>query len=216
MAARVAVLASGSGSNLQALIDAERAGAAYEIVQVIANRADAFALERARRAGIEARLVDHRDYDDRRAFEREIETVLDGAGVDWLALAGFMRVLTANFVQARTDRILNIHPSLLPAFKGLHTHRRALEAGVRVSGCTVHVVRPALDDGPIVVQAAVPVAPADDEATLAARVLEREHAAYPLALDLMASGAAVVEGDRVRLQAAVTTLPEGFLWPLVG
>ncbi len=213
MAPRVAVLASGRGSNLQALIDAARGGAPFEIALVVTDRADAFALERAKQSDLPARLVDRRRFAERRALEREIERVLDDADIAWVALAGFMRVLTAAFIATRPDRIVNIHPSLLPAFRGLHTHRRALETGVRITGCTVHVVRPALDDGPIIAQAAVPVLADDDETTLAARVLEREHQIYPLALGLMTSGAGVVDGEQVRLVKPVAEPPQGFIWP---
>lgn len=213
MAAAVAVLVSGGGTNLQALLDAAAAGAAFEITHVVADRADAFALERARRAGVATTVVPHRDFTDRAAFDAAVGRVLADAGVAWVALAGFMRVLGPDLVERWRDRMLNIHPALLPAFRGLHTHRRALAAGVRVTGCTVHVVRPALDDGPIVVQAAVPVLDDDTEATLAARVLAQEHRAYPLALELLASGRAAVAGERVRLTAPAAEVPAGFLWP---
>lgn len=195
---RVAVLISGSGSNLQALIDASLGpGSAAEIVLVLSNRADAFGLVRAERAGIPTAVIDHRRHPERAAFEAEIMAALRAAQVEIVCLAGFMRILTAGFVEAWRDRMLNIHPSLLPAFRGLHTHARALAAGVRAHGCTVHLVRPELDDGPIVVQGVAPVLPGDDEAALAARVLELEHRCYPLALELLASGAVEVVGERV-------------------
>lgn len=213
MAAAVAVLVSGGGTNLQALLDAAAAGAAFEVTRVVADRPEAFALERARRAGVEATVVPYRDFADREAFEAALGEALAEAGVAWVALAGFMRVLGPDLVERWRNRMLNIHPSLLPAFRGLHVHRRVLAAGVRVTGCTVHVVRPALDDGPIVVQAAVPVCDGDTEATLATRVLEEEHRAYPLALDLLAGGRAVVAGERVRLTAPAAEVPAGFLWP---
>ncbi|MEK0082451.1 phosphoribosylglycinamide formyltransferase [Benzoatithermus flavus] len=199
---RVAVLISGSGSNLQALIDAgTRSDSAAEIVLVVSNRADAFGLVRAERAGIPAVVVDHRHHPDRAAFEAAIMAELHAAEVEIVCLAGFMRILTPGFVEAWRDRMLNIHPSLLPAFRGLHTHARALAAGVLVHGCTVHLVRPELDDGPILVQGIVPVLPEDDEARLAARVLELEHRCYPLALQLLASGAVRVAGERVEAAA---------------
>lgn len=213
MAARVAVLVSGGGTNLQALLDAAGAGAAFAVVKVIADRADAFALTRATAAGVPTAVVERARFADRGAFETALAGELTGADVQWVALAGFMRVLGAELVTAWRDRMLNIHPSLLPAFRGLHTHRRALAAGVRLSGCTVHIVRPALDDGPIVVQAAVPVLDEDTEATLAARVLVQEHRAYPLALDLLARGGAVVDGERVRLTGEAARVPAGLLWP---
>ncbi|MEO1089440.1 MAG: phosphoribosylglycinamide formyltransferase [Pseudomonadota bacterium] len=217
MATRVAVLASGSGSNLQALLDAASADAPFRIVRVVANRPDAFALERAAVAGVPARLIDHTEFAERETFEAAVTAQLADDGAEWICLAGFMRVLTASFVERWHDRMLNVHPSLLPAFKGLNTHRRVLAAGLRVTGCTVHVVRPALDDGPVVVQAAVPVLEHDDDASLAARVLAMEHRAYPLALRLVTSGAAVIEGDRVRLVRTpppdARNAPSGFLWP---
>jgi phosphoribosylglycinamide formyltransferase-1 len=161
-------------------------------------------------------VVAHRDFADRAGFERALADALAATGAEWVALAGFMRVLGAELVARWRGRMLNIHPSLLPAFRGLHTHRRVLAAGLRVTGCTVHVVTPELDDGPVVVQAAVPVLDGDTEETLAARVLEQEHAAYPLALELMASGRAVVDGARVRLTVPAAAVPAGLLWPRPG
>jgi len=198
---KVAVLVSGGGSNLQALLDA-CADPAFpaEIVLVLSNKAEAGGLDRARRAGVAAVTVSHRDFADRATFEAAMQEVLRAHGVEFICLAGFMRVLTAGFVEQWNGRMLNIHPSLLPAFKGLHTHAQALAAGVRFHGCTVHFVKPALDDGPIVVQASVPVLPDDDEDSLAARVLTAEHRIYPLALKLVASGDAVIDGNVVRLR----------------
>ncbi len=204
---RTAVLISGSGSNLQALIDACEAGrCAAEMALVVSNRADAFGLERARRHGIAAEVVDHRGFASREAFEAALDAVLRQAGIELVCLAGFMRVLTSGFVEAWRDRLLNIHPSLLPAFPGLDTHARALRAGSRVHGCTVHLVRPTLDDGPILVQGVVPVLADDAVASLAARVLEVEHRCYPLALDLVARGAVRIDGDRVTLPRDARTL----------
>jgi phosphoribosylglycinamide formyltransferase-1 len=202
---RVAVLISGGGSNLQALIDAASAADfPARIALVLSNSPGAYGLERAARAGIPARTVDHRAFaGDRAAFEAVLEAVLREAGVELVCLAGFMRVLTPPFVEAWRDRLLNVHPSLLPAFRGLHTHARALSAGVRIHGCTVHLVRPELDDGPIIVQGAAPVLPGDTESTLAARVLELEHRCYPLALRLLASGRMLVEGERVAMAGEV-------------
>jgi phosphoribosylglycinamide formyltransferase-1 len=213
MAAPVAVLVSGGGTNLQALLDAAAGEAHFVVCHVIADREEAFALERARRAGVPTTVVDRRAYGDRAGFERELARVLADSGAEWAALAGFMRVLGPELVERWRDRMLNIHPSLLPAFRGLHTHRRVLAAGLKITGCTVHVVRAELDDGPIVVQAAVPVRDGDDETTLGSRVLEQEHRAYPLALDLLTSGRAVVDGERVRLSAPAAAVPAGFLWP---
>jgi phosphoribosylglycinamide formyltransferase-1 len=201
----VAVLISGSGSNLQALID-QSAGSSYEIVHVISNVAGAYGLERAARAGIPTSVIDHRGFASRALFDGALDRALRETGAELVCLAGFMRILGPELVTAWSDRMLNIHPALLPSFKGLHTHERALDAGVRVHGCTVHVVRPALDDGPIVVQGVVPVLPGDDAERLAKRVIQVEHQAYPLALDLLASGQARVEGDRVQVEPGTRTL----------
>jgi phosphoribosylglycinamide formyltransferase-1 len=193
---RVAVLISGGGSNLQALIDAcaaERAAA--EIVLVISNRADAGGLARAANAGIDFSVIRHQDHAERALFDAEIDRTLRAAGVELVCLAGFMRLLTPGFVERWRDKILNIHPALLPAFPGLHVHEKVLASGCRFTGCTVHVVRPAVDAGPIVVQAAVPVAPDDTPESLAARVLAEEHRIYPLALRLFAEGRVRIVGE---------------------
>jgi phosphoribosylglycinamide formyltransferase-1 len=195
---RVAVLISGGGSNLQALIDAAaRPGYPARIVLVVSNRPNAYGLERARRAGIPALAIDHRAFGSREAFEAEVETALRAAGAELVCLAGFLRLLTRGFVEVWRDRMLNIHPSLLPAFRGLHTHARALAGGVRVHGCTVHLVRFELDEGPVLAQGVVPVLDGDTEESLAARVLEVEHRCYPQALALFASGRARLEGERL-------------------
>lgn len=210
MKKRIAVLISGRGSNMQALIDAARApDYPAEIVRVISNRPDAGGLQRAADAAIEHEVVDHKAFLGREKFEAELDRRLKACGAELVCLAGFMRLLTGGFVEAWRDRLINIHPSLLPAFPGLDTHGRALAAGVRFAGCTVHFVRAEMDSGPIIVQAAVPVLPGDDEERLAARVLEAEHRAYPLALALVASGRATVSGETVAIAGAV--LPEGFL-----
>lgn len=200
---KVGVLISGRGSNLQALLDA-CADPAFpaEIVAVLSNRPGAAGLERARAAGVAAGVVDHRGFPGRASFEEALDRALRDAGAEFVCLAGFMRLLTPWFVERWHDRMINIHPSLLPAFPGLDTHRRAIEAGVRFTGCTVHFVRAEMDDGPILVQAAVPVLAGDDEPALAARVLEAEHRCYPLALRLVAEGRARVRGIRVDLDAA--------------
>jgi phosphoribosylglycinamide formyltransferase 1 len=200
---RVAILISGRGSNMQALIDAARqSDYPAEIVRVISNRPDAAGLERASEAGLATEIVDHKAYFGREKFEAALDAQLKACEAELVCLAGFMRLLTGGFVEAWRDRMINIHPSLLPAFPGLDTHARALAAGVRFAGCTVHYVRAEMDNGPIIVQAAVPVLPGDDEDRLAARVLEAEHRAYPLALALVAAGRAEVTGDTVRIDGA--------------
>jgi phosphoribosylglycinamide formyltransferase-1 len=201
---RVGVLISGRGSNLQSLIEACR-DPTYpaEIVVVISNRPDAAGLARAREAGIEALVVDHKPFGkDRAAFDAALDARLREAGVELLCSAGFMRLLTRDFVEAWRDRQLNIHPSLLPAFRGLHPQQQALDAGVCVSGATVHIVRHEMDTGPIIAQAVVPVAGGDTEETLAAHILAAEHKLYPHALRLIASGEAWVEGETVRYASA--------------
>jgi phosphoribosylglycinamide formyltransferase-1 len=200
---KAAVLISGRGSNLQALLDAS-AEPDYpaRIIQVIADVADAQGLERACRAGVATQVVAHRSFADRAAFDAAVDQAIRAAGADIVCLAGFMRVLGRPFVDRWRGRLLNIHPSLLPSFPGLHTHRRALEAGVKVHGCTVHFVTPDLDQGPIIVQAAVPVLDGDDEARLANRVLAAEHRIYPLALRLIGEGRVSLNGPRVRVQGA--------------
>lgn len=197
---RTAVLISGRGSNLQALLAACAApDFPAEIVLVVSNEPDAGGLAYAEAAGVPTTVICHRDFDGRDAFERTIEAQLAETRVDLICLAGFMRLLTGGFVARWRDRLINIHPSLLPSFRGLHTHERAIAAGVRLTGCTVHFVRPTMDDGPIIVQAAVPVLPDDDADRLAARVLSAEHLCYPWALRLVADGRAQVVDERVVL-----------------
>ncbi len=196
---RTAILISGRGSNMVALIEAAQAADfPAEIALVAANLPEAGGLERARQAGIATAAVDHRPFGrDREAFERKLDEVLRINQIELVALAGFMRVLTPWFVTRWQGRLINIHPSLLPLFRGTHTHARALEAGVSEHGCTVHFVVPELDSGPTIAQAKVPVLPGDDEASLSARVLEQEHVLYPQALKLVASGEAKLEDGAV-------------------
>lgn len=195
---RVGVLISGRGSNLQALIEAAKApDYPAQLALVLSNVPGVQGLERAEAAGIPNRVVEHKAFATRQDFEAVLNEALQGAGVELLCNAGFMRLLTEGFVARWLNRHLNIHPSLLPAFKGLNTHSRVLDAGAKITGCTVHFVRAAMDDGPIVAQAAVPVAPDDTEESLAARVLEAEHRLYPHALWLVASGTVRVEGEHV-------------------
>lgn len=196
---RIVVLISGRGSNLTAII-AARAAEFWpaRIAAVISHRADAGGLEIAREAGIPTMVVDHRRFASRITFDNELANAIDGFGADLVVLAGFMRILGDAFVQRYEGRMLNIHPSLLPAFTGLHTHRRALEAGCKLAGATVHFVTEELDHGAIVAQAVVPVLAADTEVTLAARVLAAEHVLYPRALRWWALGLLQVEGGVVR------------------
>jgi phosphoribosylglycinamide formyltransferase-1 len=195
---RVAILISGRGSNMAALIDAARKpDYPAEIVLVISNRPDAAGLVSARQKGIQTAVVDHKAFATREAFDAALEARLARARVEIVCLAGFMRMLSSPFVERWRGRVLNVHPSLLPALKGLDTHARALAAGVRLHGCTVHFVAPELDSGPIILQAEVPVLDGDDEKSLAARVLAEEHRIYPEALKLLAEGRLKVEGERV-------------------
>lgn len=201
---KTAILISGRGSNLQALIEeCEGTDAPAEVVLVLSNVAQAGGLARAKDAGIATQVIDHRGFEDRESFETEITACLERAGIDLICLAGFMRLLTPSFVSHWQDRLINIHPSLLPSYKGLDTHERALADGVRFTGCTVHFVRAEMDAGPIIVQAAVPVQGDDDADSLAARVLTAEHRCYPLALRLIAEGRVTIENERVLIDGAV-------------
>ncbi len=198
----IVILISGRGSNMVALIDAAASGALpVRVAAVLANRSDAKGLEVAAAAGIVTQVVDHRLYRDRESFDAAMAEAIDAHSPDLVVLAGFMRILSDGFVAHYEGRLINIHPSLLPSFPGLHTHQRALDEGVRVHGCTVHFVTPSLDHGPIVVQAAVPVLDGDDATVLAARVLEQEHRIYPLAVRWFAEGRLRLEDGRVRLDA---------------
>jgi phosphoribosylglycinamide formyltransferase 1 len=185
----IVILISGRGSNMQALVEAQLPA---NIAAVISNRADAKGLDYARDKGIPTLVVAHRDYATREAFDAALMAAIDRFNPSLLVLAGFMRVLTPRFVEHYAGRMVNIHPSLLPALPGLHTHRRALAAGSGQHGCTVHFVTPEVDTGPIIAQAPVPVLPDDDEDTLAARVLEQEHLLYPHALRLLLEDRAVL------------------------
>ena len=197
---RIGVLISGRGSNLKALIEAcEEPGFRGRIALVISNRPGAGGLAVAEAAGIPTLVIDHKEFSTRETFDAELDRALVNAGVELVCNAGFMRILTDGFVEKWRDRQLNIHPSLLPAFKGLHVHQRALDAGVKITGCTVHFVRPEMDEGPIVAQAAVPVLPGDTAETLGQRILEAEHKLYPLALKLVVEGRARVVGEHVVL-----------------
>lgn len=199
---KVAVLISGRGSNMQSLV---RACAAPDypakIVLVLSNRADAAGLNFAREAGIPTAVISHKDFPDRAGFDAAMDAEIRRHGADLICLAGFMRLLDSAIIEAWRDRMINIHPSLLPSFRGLDTHERALEEGVKLAGCSVHFVRPDVDTGPIIAQAAVPVLPDDTPDRLAARVLEQEHLIYPMALRMVAEGRVRVEGDRAVIDA---------------
>lgn len=212
---KLGVLISGRGSNLQALIDA-CANASYpaEIVTVISNRPDAKGLARARAANIATQVIEHTAYGDSESFDRDVDAALQAAGAQLICLAGFMRLLSAWFVDQWPDRIVNIHPSLLPAFKGTDSHAQALAAGVKLSGCSVHFVRSEMDAGPIVMQAAVPVLPGDNEDSLAARVLAAEHQCYPRAVRLIAENRVIVEDGRVVITDTGATAEPLFNPPL--
>ena len=198
MKKRVAILISGRGSNMMALVEAAQAkDYPAEIVSIVASRPDAAGLAWAKAQGLPATAIDHKAYASRDAFDAAVHACLTKARTDLIALAGFMRIQTAGFVEEWLGRQLNIHPSLLPLFKGLHPHQQALDAGVTISGCTVHFVTPELDSGPIIAQAAVPVFGHDTSDTLAARILEAEHKLYPHALALVASGRCRLEGGKV-------------------
>jgi len=208
---RVAVLASGRGSNLQAVIDAIEAGTVHaKIVAVISNKKEAPALERASRYGLSAFFIDPKPYagrlDSREAYDRELLDVLKHHDVELVLLAGYMKIVTAGLVEAFTNRMMNIHPSLLPSFPGLDVQKKAIEWGCKLAGCTVHFVTEGVDEGPIIIQAAVPILDADNPNTLAARILEQEHKIYPRAVQLFAEGRLRVEGRRVFIEAGT---PEG-------
>jgi phosphoribosylglycinamide formyltransferase 1 len=195
---RVAILISGRGSNMVSLIEAARApDFPAEIALVLSNRPDAAGLERAKAAGIATCVIDHKAHSTREDFEQAMDAALAEHAIAFICLAGFMRVLTDGFVERWAGRMVNVHPSLLPLFRGTQTHRRALEEGVLVHGCTVHFVVPELDAGPIIAQAAVPVVPGDTEESLAARVIVQEHKLYPQALRMICDGTARLENGRV-------------------
>ena len=195
---RLVVLISGRGSNLQAILDQAASGELpVEVAAVISNRPGVAGLERARQAGVPALELDHQNFPDRPAFEAALIELIDRHRPDLVALAGFMRLLTADFTERYQGRLLNIHPSLLPKFRGLHTHERALAAGETEHGASIHFVTAELDGGPVIVQARVPVLPGDDPDTLAARVLEQEHRLYPLAIRWFAEGRLRLREERV-------------------
>jgi phosphoribosylglycinamide formyltransferase-1 len=201
------VLISGSGSNLQAIIDGAAADLPVEIKAVISNQADAYGLERARKAGIETRVLNHKEFDDRDSYDQALGDLIDEYQPGLVILAGFMRILTPALVKRFHGRMFNIHPSLLPKFRGLHTHQRALEEGEKIHGASVHFVTEELDGGPLIIQAQVPVLEQDDPDSLAARVLKQEHIIYPLAIRMFAEGSISMDGDQVYHQGENLTSP---------
>ncbi|RUO97271.1 phosphoribosylglycinamide formyltransferase [Hyphomicrobium sp.] len=202
---RTAILISGRGSNMRSLVEAARApDYPAEIALVASNRPDAEGVAWAIDQGVPTVIIDHKAYPSRADFERALQSALDTNGIELVALAGFMRLMTPDFVEYWRDRMLNIHPSLLPSFKGLNTHERAIAAGVRIAGCTVHFVRAEMDEGPIIAQAAVPVLSGDTAETLAARILKVEHRVYPAALRLVAAGEARLDGEKVLISSDVS------------
>jgi phosphoribosylglycinamide formyltransferase 1 len=210
---RIGILISGRGSNMQALVAAmRRPNFPAEPVVVVSNRPEAAGLAWAQAHGIPVQTIDHKLYANRKAFEARLHQALLEAQVDLICNAGWMRMLTGEFVDRWRDRQLNIHPSLLPSFPGLETHQRVLDQGALITGATVHFIRTEMDSGPMVAQAAVPVMPNDTAETLGARVLDAEHKLYPHALELVASGRVAVDGERVVMAAPVGKTPT-LLWP---
>lgn len=205
----IAVLVSGSGSNLQSFIDRMEAGSLdVDIRLVLSNKAEAYGLERARKHGIPARAVDHRDFPLREDFDAELVRAIREAGAETVLLAGFMRILTTGFLKAFPGRVLNIHPALLPSFPGVHGQADAADYGVKVSGCTVHFVDEKMDHGPVIIQAVVPVFPDDDGGTLGKRILTMEHRIYPQAVQWLATGRLAIGGRKVRLAPGLAAFAE--------
>ena len=199
---KLGVLASGSGSNLQSIIDqCQQQQIDAEIVLVLCNNPEAGALDRAEKAGLQNLCINHRDFSDRQSFDQAVISALQEAGVELVVLAGFMRIISEVFIAAFPQRIINIHPALLPAFPGLHVQKKALDYGARFAGCTVHFVDGGVDTGPIIIQAVVPILEDDTEETLAARILQQEHKIYPKAIQLIAEGRVTIEGRRVYIEA---------------
>ena len=200
---KIGVLISGHGSNLQSLINAQLEGQlSAEIVTVISNVPNVKGLERAASCGIPHQVINHKNFDESRDFDEALNKALILADANFICLAGFMRILGNDFISNWLNRIINIHPSLLPSFKGLHTHERALKAGVCFTGCTIHFVSPAVDEGPIILQAVVPTLPNDTAEILSNRVLQQEHIIYPLAVRMIAEGRVKIEGNKVKVKDA--------------
>ena len=210
------VLISGGGTNLQAIIDAiERKDLPAHIRIVVSNRRDAYGLVRAQRHGLSTAVIAHTSFSSREEFDQHLVKLLHDQGVELVILAGFMRLLSARFIQAFPHRILNIHPALLPAFPGLHAQRQALERGVRISGATVHLVDEEIDHGPIIMQAAVPVYPDDTEDRLSARILAQEHRIYPAAIKLFAEGRVVIQDNTILIRDEQYRPETGFQSPAI-
>ena len=211
---KTAIFISGGGSNMAALIAAaQSSNYPAEIVLVVSNDPNAGGLEKAQKAGIKTCVIDHRAYIDRETFDTALTEAAEAEGCEIICLAGFMRLLTSNFIARWHDKLVNIHPALLPSFKGLNTHERALATGVRFHGCTVHLVRPEMDTGPILIQAAVPVLTNDTAATLAARVLKQEHIIFPKALEWLAAGQVRVNENGLAHIDGATGLETGVVNP---
>jgi phosphoribosylglycinamide formyltransferase-1 len=210
----IGVLLSGDGTNLQAIIDAIEAGQLdAKIAVVLSNRADAYGLTRARTHRIPTEVLNHKEFPSRETYDEAVVELLSNRGVELVVLAGFMRLLSPVFVKAYSNRIMNIHPALLPSFPGLHVQRKAVEHGVRFSGCTVHFVNEECDEGPIIIQAVVPVFPDDSGTSLAARILEQEHRIYPRAIQLYAEGRLHVVGRRVQVDGLVKDEAQALIQP---
>lgn len=206
---RAVILISGSGSNLQAIIAAQQAQTLnLDIRLVISNRADAPGLERTHQAGLNTLILLPADFPSRQDYDRQLQLAIDNTGANWIILAGFMRILSDAFVEHYQGRLINIHPSLLPEFRGLNTHQRVLDAGRTEHGASVHFVVPELDAGPILLQGKVPVLREDDAKTLAARVLAMEHKIYPLALQWICDGRVKMVGDRITMDGSVLSRPQ--------
>lgn len=213
---RIGVLASGGGTNLQAIIDRCADGSlAAEIAVVISNNPGAGALDRAVKAGVPTLCIDHRNFSRREDFDTVVVTALQDAGVELVVLAGFMRIITQTFIDAFPERIINMHPALLPAFPGLHVQQQALDYGARFSGCTVHFVDGGVDTGPIIIQAVVPILADDDADALAARILEQEHKIYPRAIQLITEGRVHVKGRQVKIDPAGPVVTTSLINPAV-
>lgn len=210
---RLVVLISGSGSNLQAILDAcqDHTKVNAEVVAVISNRPNVYGLERAKLSGVASEVLDHKAFDGRESFDQALAEKIDNYQPDLVILAGFMRILTADFVDHYAGRMLNIHPSLLPKYQGLHTHRRALENGDKQHGASIHYVTAELDGGPVILQAAVPILEGDDEASLAARVLLQEHQIYPAVIHWIAEGRLRFENNQPWLDGKALAQP--LSWP---